>query len=115
MLRSQDRHGQDPVGKVECETDADRDMWLRMRIKMEALHYGRVKHENMMLRALIKEMSKLLPPEYRHMKIRCPICKTRYVTQVVGPRGGIKRIKLCAHCMDKIVKELRIWSYRPGY
>jgi len=114
MSRSQDRSSRGLIGEIVREREQAFHRELRVQVVMKDLRIARLEREIKGLKALIRRMSRLVPPEHRYMKVPCPICKTHYVTQVIGPRGGVKKIEPCPHCVGELAERLREMRWRAG-
>jgi len=95
------------VDKIALERERALRKQLEVQLMMKDIHIARLRHEIDGLKALVKKLSKYVPPGQRYMKVRCPECKTNYVTQILGPRGGLRKISPCPRCVEELDRLVR--------
>jgi len=95
------------VDKIALERERALRKRLEVQLMMKSMHIARLQYRISVLEDLIKRLSKYIPPEQRYMKVRCPECKTNYVTQILGPRGGLRKISPCPRCVEELDRLVR--------
>jgi len=100
------------IDKIALERERALRKQLETQLMMKDMHIARLRHEIDGLKALVKKLSKHVPPGQRYMKVSCPICKTNYVTQILGPRGGVKKISPCPRCVEELAEQIKRMFWR---